>query len=72
MPNSSGLPLKAECGGALEGVTVVEIGPGPGGLTRALIASGDWDALRPLVPQSVDQRRVEVGPPDPAGRSGAG
>jgi 16S rRNA (adenine1518-N6/adenine1519-N6)-dimethyltransferase len=30
----------ARAGGALEGVTVVEIGPGPGGLTRALIASG--------------------------------
>lgn len=26
--------------GALEGVTVIEIGPGPGGLTRALLASG--------------------------------
>jgi 16S rRNA (adenine1518-N6/adenine1519-N6)-dimethyltransferase len=30
----------ARAGGALEGVTVVEIGPGPGGLTRALIACG--------------------------------
>jgi 16S rRNA (adenine1518-N6/adenine1519-N6)-dimethyltransferase len=30
----------ARAGGTLEGVTVVEIGPGPGGLTRALIASG--------------------------------
>src|SRR3954451_4872698 len=30
----------ARAGGPLEGVTVVEIGPGPGGLTRALIASG--------------------------------
>jgi 16S rRNA (adenine1518-N6/adenine1519-N6)-dimethyltransferase len=30
----------ARAGGALDGVTVVEIGPGPGGLTRALIASG--------------------------------
>jgi 16S rRNA (adenine1518-N6/adenine1519-N6)-dimethyltransferase len=25
----------ARSGGALEGVTVVEVGPGPGGLTRA-------------------------------------
>jgi 16S rRNA (adenine1518-N6/adenine1519-N6)-dimethyltransferase len=30
----------ARSGGPLEGIAVVEIGPGPGGLTRALIASG--------------------------------
>ncbi len=30
----------ARAGGALDGVTVVEIGPGPGGLTRALLAEG--------------------------------
>jgi 16S rRNA (adenine1518-N6/adenine1519-N6)-dimethyltransferase len=30
----------ARAGGSLEGVTVVEIGPGPGGLTRALLAQG--------------------------------
>jgi len=30
----------ARASGPLEGVTVVEIGPGPGGLTRALLASG--------------------------------
>jgi 16S rRNA (adenine1518-N6/adenine1519-N6)-dimethyltransferase len=30
----------ARAGGPLEGVTVVEIGPGPGGLTRALLAQG--------------------------------
>lgn len=30
----------ARAGGALEGVNVVEIGPGPGGLTRALLACG--------------------------------
>jgi 16S rRNA (adenine1518-N6/adenine1519-N6)-dimethyltransferase len=30
----------ARAGGALEGTTVVEIGPGPGGLTRALLANG--------------------------------
>jgi 16S rRNA (adenine1518-N6/adenine1519-N6)-dimethyltransferase len=30
----------ARAGGALDGVTVVEIGPGPGGLTRALLAGG--------------------------------
>ncbi|MDI3471264.1 MAG: SSU rRNA (adenine(1518)-N(6)/adenine(1519)-N(6))-dimethyltransferase [Pseudolabrys sp.] len=30
----------ARAGGRLDGVTVVEIGPGPGGLTRALLAEG--------------------------------
>jgi 16S rRNA (adenine1518-N6/adenine1519-N6)-dimethyltransferase len=30
----------ARAGGPLEGITVVEIGPGPGGLTRALLAQG--------------------------------
>ena len=30
----------ARASGPLEGVTVVEIGPGPGGLTRALLALG--------------------------------
>jgi 16S rRNA (adenine1518-N6/adenine1519-N6)-dimethyltransferase len=30
----------ARAGGALAGITVVEIGPGPGGLTRALLAEG--------------------------------
>lgn len=30
----------ARTGGPLEGVTVVEVGPGPGGLTRALLACG--------------------------------
>ena len=30
----------ARASGALDGVTVVEIGPGPGGLTRALLAEG--------------------------------
>jgi 16S rRNA (adenine1518-N6/adenine1519-N6)-dimethyltransferase len=30
----------ARSGGALDGATVVEIGPGPGGLTRALLALG--------------------------------
>ena len=30
----------ARAAGPLDGVTVVEIGPGPGGLTRALLASG--------------------------------
>ncbi len=30
----------ARTSGALEGVTVIEVGPGPGGLTRALLANG--------------------------------
>ena len=30
----------ARVAGSLEGVTVIEIGPGPGGLTRALLAEG--------------------------------
>src|SRR5262245_3595479 len=30
----------ARAAGPLDGVTVVEIGPGPGGLTRALLACG--------------------------------
>ena len=30
----------ARAGGRLEGLTVVEVGPGPGGLTRALLAEG--------------------------------
>jgi 16S rRNA (adenine1518-N6/adenine1519-N6)-dimethyltransferase len=30
----------ARCAGSLENVTVIEVGPGPGGLTRALLAHG--------------------------------
>lgn len=30
----------ARAGGGLDGVTVIEVGPGPGGLTRALLAEG--------------------------------
>src|SRR5215472_2859177 len=30
----------ARAGGPLAGVTVIEVGPGPGGLTRALLAEG--------------------------------
>src|SRR5215468_9840232 len=44
----------ARSGGPLDGVTVVEIGPGPGGLTRALIASG----ARRVVAVERDSRAV--------------
>jgi 16S rRNA (adenine1518-N6/adenine1519-N6)-dimethyltransferase len=36
----------ARAGGAVEGTTVIEVGPGPGGLTRALLALG---AIRVIV-----------------------
>lgn len=35
----------ARVGGALEGVRVIEVGPGPGGLTRALLAEGARDVI---------------------------
>jgi len=44
----------ARAGGVLDGVTVVEIGPGPGGLTRALIACG----ARRVIAIERDERAV--------------
>src|ERR1700739_3261842 len=35
----------ARAAGPLEGVTIVEIGPGPGGLTRALLAQGAREVI---------------------------
>jgi 16S rRNA (adenine1518-N6/adenine1519-N6)-dimethyltransferase len=44
----------ARAAGPLEGVTVVEVGPGPGGLTRALLAQG----VRRVIAVERDERAV--------------
>jgi 16S rRNA (adenine1518-N6/adenine1519-N6)-dimethyltransferase len=44
----------ARAGGPLDGVTVVEIGPGPGGLTRALLANG----ARRVIAVERDERAI--------------
>ncbi len=46
----------ARSAGSLDGVTVLEIGPGPGGLTRALLAEG----AAKVVAVEVDKRCVEA------------
>jgi 16S rRNA (adenine1518-N6/adenine1519-N6)-dimethyltransferase len=46
----------ARAAGPLENVTVVEIGPGPGGLTRALLARG----AKQVVAIEQDARCVEA------------
>jgi 16S rRNA (adenine1518-N6/adenine1519-N6)-dimethyltransferase len=48
----------ARAGGPLDGVTVVEIGPGPGGLTRALIAQG---ASRVIAVERDDRATAALG-----------
>jgi 16S rRNA (adenine1518-N6/adenine1519-N6)-dimethyltransferase len=44
----------ARAAGPLEGVTVVEVGPGPGGLTRALLAAG----ARKVIAIERDERAI--------------
>lgn len=46
----------ARAAGALDGVTVIEIGPGPGGLTRALLAHG----AKEVIAIEQDRRCVEA------------
>ena len=36
----------ARAAGPLEGATIIEVGPGPGGLTRALLALGGYKVER--------------------------
>src|SRR5271169_7093160 len=44
----------ARAGGPLTGATVVEVGPGPGGLTRALLAEG----ARRVIAVERDERAI--------------
>ena len=46
----------ARAAGPLEGVTVVEVGPGPGGLTRALLANG----AKRVIAIERDERCIEM------------
>jgi 16S rRNA (adenine1518-N6/adenine1519-N6)-dimethyltransferase len=46
----------ALCGGPVEGLTVIEVGPGPGGLTRALLDRG----VAHLIAIELDERFAEA------------
>lgn len=46
----------ASAGGPVEGHTVIEVGPGPGGLTRALLDAG----ARPLIAVEADRRFADA------------
>src|ERR1700745_106184 len=46
----------ARAAGPLDGVTVIEIGPGPGGLTRALLAEG----ARRVIAVERDERAISA------------
>lgn len=46
----------ARAGGSLEGITVIEVGPGPGGLTRALLANG----AKKVIAIERDERCLEI------------
>ena len=58
----------ARAAGSLDGVTVIEVGPGPGGLTRALLAEG----ARKVIAIERDDRallaRLPKSPPPIPGR----
>ncbi len=57
----------ARAAGPLDGVTVIEIGPGPGGLTRALLAAG----ARASSPSSATRAAWRPSPKSPPiGRDG--
>ena len=66
----------ARAAAPLGGFTIIEVGPGPGGLTRALLAEGASQVIaverdRRALPRSSARRwaRPRTPPPSPAGRS---